>query len=539
MMRLALVFALVLASASAGATVWYVSNSTANGWSLGSDAASGLTTGAPKLTFSGAQSSASNGDTIIFNDGTYSPASITVTKSVSLVPLHDYAVTLTSSDASRTVYVTASDVTIGALIIDTNGVGGSGVQTDNATRTGLVLDGTRIVADGNYGLYVHFGVTLSGEWSIKTPAGESLATAAIYLSTGGVGSVYTISGGEIDVVLDEGIGIQANVSVAGAALSVSGTAISVATVSSGQIGRLIYSSGCETVSISGVVGRVDVSSIPFGVSVPSRLGAAVSASVSGNTLTASAINPSGGGGIMIGDDSNPADDHTISGAVEGNTITGFNHGIMLGFVTEASAKRNLVRDVTIGIISKNSIRSLIAGNIILGGALSGGALRSKGDTDSTFTNNTVVLDAAGGVGYLGQENPDTSTGSTGVSVKNNAVYASANVVMVSVNVGSDASFESNDWHSPSGLVFTYQGASYTAVAAWNATAAARADIDADPLFLAPAGTTAESFKTRSGSPLRRAGIPISPNYTLRDYRNCRFDIPPTIGAFEVCAGDAP
>lgn len=62
---------------------------------------------------------------------------------------------------------------------------------------------------------------------------------------------------------------------------------------------------------------------------------------------------------------------------------------------------------------------------------------------------------------------------------------------------------------------------------------------ADPRFLNANGTTAESFKTRSGSPLRRAGIPISPNYTLRDYRNCRFDIPPTIGAFEVCAGDAP
>lgn len=45
--------------------------------------------------------------------------------------------------------------------------------------------------------------------------------------------------------------------------------------------------------------------------------------------------------------------------------------------------------------------------------------------------------------------------------------------------------------------------------------------------------------TLSGSPLRRAGVPISPNYTLRDYRGCRFDIPPTIGAFEVCAGDAP
>jgi hypothetical protein len=56
---------------SAVAATYYVSKSTANGWSLGSDSNACSTTHAPCLSISGGLSKMSSGDMLIINDGTY------------------------------------------------------------------------------------------------------------------------------------------------------------------------------------------------------------------------------------------------------------------------------------------------------------------------------------------------------------------------------------------------------------------------------------------------------------------------------------
>jgi len=83
----------------------YVSNSTANGWAVGSDSGAGTSAAAPWLTLEYAISNMTAGDTVIVNDGVYTHASafFLVNKYGTIRPLNYRAVILLANGAQTNV----------------------------------------------------------------------------------------------------------------------------------------------------------------------------------------------------------------------------------------------------------------------------------------------------------------------------------------------------------------------------------------------------------------------------------------------------
>lgn len=112
---------------------FYVSKSTANadlGYVVGNNGNSGLSPSTAKLTIGSAITAASNGDTIIVNDGTYSNAELNASnnildingKAIRIFPVIDYAVTVQTDSANNTVVLirngNTTPVELGKLIIE-------------------------------------------------------------------------------------------------------------------------------------------------------------------------------------------------------------------------------------------------------------------------------------------------------------------------------------------------------------------------------------------------------------------------------------
>ena len=127
----------------------YVSNTASNGYSVGNDINNGLTKSAAKLSGEAAISSAVNGDTIVFNSGTFVALTYyTVNKGIFLMPEFDFLTTLGGQSAMSVVHVNneSGEAKIGRFVIDTSAAGaGSAITLNNAAASvARVIDGPRL-----------------------------------------------------------------------------------------------------------------------------------------------------------------------------------------------------------------------------------------------------------------------------------------------------------------------------------------------------------------------------------------------------------
>jgi hypothetical protein len=370
--------------------VLYVSNVAENGFALGNDANSGYSMTLPKLTIASAYAAAVNGDCIVINSSAtvYDASFVTVAKSLTILPWSYRGVTVRSTDASFTWYLDASNITIGAIVIDSTitagGRAGSALRANGTGITNLRLLGTKLIAGSSYGLKFMGACYLSGVETDHTATPTSVNLVDPSAVTGNVVVERCTFGGRFQLAASiQGINFVFRDSVidhsSSGALNVTGATTALIERSSIR-GRLSTTStginayGHATVACRSLVIRdINIQN------------------------AASASQQAGGYGIGVG-----AETAELMGAgfddvaVYRCNIVHTNHGLFLAYgVKRGRAWGNVVRDSIIGLIQKgvSSGDVIMSGNIVIGGPLTGGALRTKEASKTKHYNNLVIADA--------------------------------------------------------------------------------------------------------------------------------------------------
>jgi hypothetical protein len=477
---------------------YYVSSEATNGFVVGSDANSGLSKAAAKLTLSSAFSAASAGDVIIINDSAtpYDSAFYNLSKAITILPWTDRGVTLRSTFASYTFQIAASNITLGALIIDTNATGASALRSASAPCDNLRLIGTKLLAHSTYFLH-HMGTVelIGGVDCVSTGASKSL----INLPSASAGSVTIGAETTVDGV------VQCIPSVAGVNFTARGARIRGKSASA-TIALSV--TGAATCVIEDCDIGVDTSTSGTGILIaPHATLACSSVTIRRNVVAhgVAAAQQTTGYGIAVGNETALAD--TLANvAIYENDISHANHGLFAGYgITSGYSRGNVVRDVVIGCITKGNTCGFVhQSNIVLGGPLTGGGLRAKTSTNAKFYNNLVVFNSqsvAAGVGH--QANATTIT----ADYQKNIIYApglacSKASVLAS---GSSATYANNDYYAGSfgAAAFDNGGTTYGSVSAW-ATAKEATALNVDPLFVGNG-----DYRLSASSPLVSVGSAVS------------------------------
>lgn len=132
----------------------YVSQSATNGYLVGADTNDGSTKLLAKLTLESAMAAASNGDTIVLNDGVYTASTFfNVTKGLTINPETPYGAHLKRNGAqSRVLNVNyVGSVSLGKLVLDAEGNASTSPLSviNSGGLTSLTLDGTRLSNTGS------------------------------------------------------------------------------------------------------------------------------------------------------------------------------------------------------------------------------------------------------------------------------------------------------------------------------------------------------------------------------------------------------
>ncbi|NHC05927.1 hypothetical protein [Azonexus fungiphilus] len=484
--------------------IFYVSSEATNGFVVGNDSNSGLSKAAAKLTLNGAFTAAAAGDTIIINDSAtpYDGTLSNLTKSITILPWTARGVTL-RTNGSYTFRISAPNITFGAVIIDTNGVGSSAIRSLSGDVNGLRLIGTKLKCHGGYSLN-HVGTCeLLGGFEVESTGSTK---AEVYLPTAAAGRVYIGPGANIDAH------VTCSPTVAGVHFTVSGARIRSAPAVDGTSLWAVQSlGGCTSILIEDSDIGVDKSLQGIGILVrPHATISLTSCIIRRNRVSngVAAANQISGYGIGIGAEATTAG--TISGVeIYGNDISHANHGLFVGHKASGWTRGNVVRDTIIAVLTKGAVDVIQSCNVVVGGPLTGGALRSKESIGAKFYNNLVVWSSASASAGTFQQ---SDFNSIGTEFKNNILYAPSLAIpkAVLITEGTDAVFSHNDYFAGSFSTgaFAYGAATYNTVTAW-ATARESSALAVDPAFVG-----AGDYRLGQVSPLINAGVNVG---LIRDF----------------------
>ena len=472
-----------------GGTTWYVSNVAANGFALGNDSNSGLSKALPKLTLAAAHDAAAPGDTIIINSSEtfYDSEFFSINKSLTILPWSYRGVTIRSTNTSYTLYVNADNITLGALVIDTTITAGgradSAVRGPTAGKRGLKINGA-LLKGNTYSLYFSGLCALSGVEVQSAGSGR-----AQLLLTPALAGEVTID----DLTSDANV--TCSPSVPGVSLAMCGCTVAY---SASGTQRALRAVGCANYLIERNELYVDGSTAASGIQITPHANQTTDRAVIRRNrirLGAAADQLTTGYGIGIGSEATTAGEFKSVEICE-NEITHANHGLFVGYcVQEADVWGNVLRDATIGLISKGNLTGRVVHhhNVVIGGPLSGGALRAKESAMTRHYNNLVIFDArsaAAGVFAYGTD------GSVGCEFSNNILYAPGLSVYRAASLldTSTATFRCNDYFCQHGAT-TFNGAPLADWLAVEPTA-----LTADPVFVG-----AGDYRLTTASPLIGAG----------------------------------
>lgn len=561
----------VTLSASAAATTYYVSQSTANGYASGNDANNGTAKATPYLTVGKANSVVANGDTIILNDGTYlttdgaqGATQLNITKGVTINPETTLGATIQGTSTTSPIQVavtTSTTVTLGAIVIDAQGTASRGiVYTDGGTVTpALVFNGTKIIN------WTTYGIRVASTRAHTLTINNGILESSLISGAGGRGvdentdSVKTVT---IN-------GLSCNLaSVAGAAKTLAAVEIHPAT-----------NGAASTCTISGVTGTmtgngtddflgVIVKNIPNAIvqncnftcsgNASANVGIQIGTSggyqsdgaiIRSNTVT---INAAACFGLQIGNALTGAEDNKCNnGAIYGNTVLGiYNgqiatpHGICIGPETNCVVYRNTVRNFYVGIIATKMTGGAVYDNILL--EPYGRILYAKGSNGTKFYNNTVVFtNGFAGIPFYATNSELDQSVSTNIVYANNLAYSPlANQVFCDVlplNVGwaeSTATFSNNVYYTSGAAAATpwsYQTNTYATLPLWIASGHDTNSLAGDPRFRA---ITSGDFSLLWTSPAINAGVSTGGVVTT-DFAGNPILGTPDIGAYEYQAKVVP
>jgi len=543
----------------------------------GGAAASCVDSAANVCTLQRAVTVSSAGDTIIAANGTYDlgSATLAVNKNVTIGPVTAGAGIITSSHATSTVDLTASNdantLTFGAFEVRNTGGAGQILRILTAAYDATVeLSGT-IIPAGAVNRHIQdawvrgaiklTNVTLGG--TIGTQAGfysVTTPTSAKKIQITGGSYVLTASASNTPAIWIEraaGVSVSEWVYISSPTVTVTvpsalGTSalgigirlhrITSGTGMSGNTEPPIVEYATVTISTPGATG-VDA----LGIVTSSTDATAVADNAIFRHNTVTCYGPATRC-LSIGTDGSTAF-NAANAQIYGNTVTGTYydgastpHGISVGRVTGGTVWGNKVNGFAVGIIAAINQGAVVTGNVVHGAYYA--PLFSKGSGASTapiWANNTVIMDDAvygakfGNYGCLGVS-AQGATNNAGATFVNNACYvkSGAGWKYAVVDAAQVASFDADAYYSLVGLTtpWSYQGTTYATVSLWNAAAAVGTELNVDPQFVS---VTSGDYRVRGNSPLQHTGKP----WGLRclDYRGRQCWDRPDIGAYYSSSGD--
>lgn len=526
---------------SAHATTYYVSKSTANGWASGSDANNGLATSTPKLTINGAHSAASATDTIIVNDGTYTENGgsgfLSISKGVTINPLNNGMVTIKAASSNRVLNVAVSTgtLTLGDLLLSGEGARLWGIYSSNVAN--LVLNGTDV--DGATSDSIHIDdQTTNLTMTDNTITGTTTAQSAVYFTGLNAGTV---------LIDDVNINLPALNTTIGpiAIIATSTDPVMNPPVIDATVKNSVITSSNSGAGFGIRMENFDGAVIEDNVITSDGSGSVTDIIVYSSRAYHTAHNPiirdnfifhNGDNGLTILHGTNATgqlgDNLHNYGEIYGNTIIGESdnttlHGIMLGNNLGGRVWGNKVYNVNLGLLAKLNNGGVFSGNEVFGLNGAGHGLRSKGSTNTVFTNNGVYLNGSTDVGMYADSDPGIPTHSTGVEFTNNNIYVGAGR-FANVDASNTATFSNNNYYKTSALAsnqWTYQGTDYDTLVEWQA-------VEASALYQDPQVWDPESsFRPQNWSPLYHAGTTATS--TALDFNGNSFHNPATIGPYEM------
>lgn len=566
MKRLLLLVILLLLPSLASATTYYADPA-------GGGAASCVDSGANVCTIARAITVAATGDTIQAACGTYSQAGTTVTvnKNLTIAPITALCATITGTNATSIVTLTASNdantLTFGAFDVqNTGGATSSTMLISNVAYDAVVvLSGTSVSVGGTNrfiadqytrGTVKLIGVTLSGVigaqagfYSVVTPS------AAKKISITGSTFTFTTTAGTTPGILIEraaGTAVSEWVYIANNTMSVTtdpGLGNNIQTIPI-RLNRITNGTDLNGVTTPAIVENNTITLTATAVTATDNLGIVISSTdataiadggiIRGNTVT---CNAPAARCLSVGTDG-VTTFNAANVTISGNTVIGpyYNgsatpHGISCGKVVNCYVWGNTVRGFAAGILSSISTTSVITGNLIVGASYA--PLFAKGNTSSTIANNTVIMDDAiygakfGGYGCLGVA-VQGATNNAATSFTNNICYVKSGTgwKYTVVDTSQVANFDGNAYFSDVALTtpWSYQGTTQTTIGGWNGIATVATDLNVDPIFLSN-----YDFRLRPTSTLNGAGTWWGP--TCKDVRGRRCFLPVDIGAYQRSSGD--
>jgi hypothetical protein len=537
----------------------YVSKTATNGYAVGDDSrnrATAASKSTPVLTVTRANAVALAGDTIIINDGTYSEvAAVAVgVANVTINSENDYQVTIQAASGTGNVilqYTVGTGLTLGKIIIDAQYTQSYCVQQSSTNTTNdLTFNGTYLINFKTYALYGTRAknVTFDNNWKIESVV-RAQYSVGIKLTTDTTGTV-TVQNGTYD--LD-----SYNSSVSGWVMCADfeNTAVGGATLIVNNCTSTHGGSGNLTASIYGIratgFSSYEINDNALSQTTVNSSGSAVGILIMPSAIASKkcwiydnvvdcnspATNTSVTGyAIGVGEDGDTGiNANLINGLwIHGNDLKRANHLLFVGNETGAVVTGNKVDDGIIGVIGKRTVGGLFTGNIVKN-VTTGGSLRNKAGTNDVFANNTVILTTANGIGML--SNASGATASIATKFVNNIIYMDGVEATASQvdNDSSTAVFSNNNYYSTvafKSTAFKYQATTYATLAAWIAAQEASA-INVNPQF---ENYSSDDYRVpASNSDLYQKGVYI--NAEVKDYRLRPFRNTPTVGAYEVTAGD--
>jgi hypothetical protein len=500
---------------------YYVSKSTANGYVVGNDSNNGTSISTPKLTIANAAiTTASDGDTVIINDGTYAET-LTLTKAVTILPVTDYGVTITGTGTPSNVVVTSDadggTFTFGKIIIDGEALSATsaalqlGVSTN--TLHNVVLNGTRIIGAAQYAIrdLLSVGnVTATGAEILKTTgssafygyntslvrlSGTTTFTDCTFNLVGDNATFYTIhalphsttgGGGTMTLVMDGNTITHTNNS---------------ATLTFNYVMRIwnvnVFDTHHNTITANApnAAGPSnDSTNIIFCqayTNTPTYEAHTMTGNIYENTIyhngTGGIVITAGGDGYIANEAGVMTDVDIYNNRVYGSSINTDLHGIIQGQQNGGRIYGNYVENIPLALMFKGQDGGVMSGNIVVNTNGIGGqyaSLRIKGSRNSVVTNNTVInLASPTYVSAIGDMYQEDEAGarygnSTGIVWSNNIIYnagATARPARTQ-NSSQTATFSNNNYYMPSAssITYTYGGTDRTSFSAWQSNVEATA-----------------------------------------------------------------
>jgi uncharacterized metal-binding protein len=552
MIRYLLLVLFLFVSLEAGAATRYVNGATAsNGFGIGNDTTGDGSLSTPWATASKAVTTASDGDTIVFNCGTYTNTG-SLTPTVANLILQSYTpqcATITSSSGTNSnllINLAATGITVGDVILDGAGTKTANVTFDAANNVAATFTGTKFKGARTHVMTSMARVTsltMNGGWD-ATIIGDSGTTNTFINGVPSQTSTWSITNGSgyfpctatattaCQAILLSPPGGQLTATVSGVKIGFVGTGSGdVIGIKSEGVLSGTYSNNTFTYS-----GSTDKT--VYWIQIPNDASDASTVSVTDNSGTADALSSTTSIGFQIGNNDVPTTSNNITvSRFSGNYSARTNHGFLFGYIANAKGQRNVCYYAETCFVSKTTTGTTVwESNIAYGGPMTAGALRARGDTGGDFRNNTVLINEGAGTSALGiyvNESPEAAN--SGTTFRNNAIASIPAVTnIVNVDAGDTATFRNNAYLGGAG--WKYQSSTYADLAAWQAVETTAIAPSTMGFVGKNTSSTVSGFKLSGNSLLRRAGTDLNLG-NIQDYSNRAFSHPPSIGAYEAASGD--